>query len=132
MPKKRTTKKFALIEKEILYSQSWAMLTDSARVIYVHLKGEFNGSNGDSLKLPFSQMKKIMSNATYWRGIKLLDEMGFIEVKEHGGLERHPNVYRLSGSWRLKGKTLTEYQEEHRTKEKQIQYRQVVEDEDRG
>jgi hypothetical protein len=77
-------------------------------------------------------MKKIMSNATYWRGIKLLEEMGFIEVKEHGGLEKHPNVYSLSGSWRLKGKTLTECQGEYEAKRKRIQYRRMIEDEGRG
>ena len=128
MPKKKTIRKFALVEKEILYSQSWSNLTDSAKVIYLHLKGEFNGSNGDKLKLPYSQMRKIMSNATYWRGIKSLDEVGFIDIVTHGGLEKNPNVYRISGRWRLREKTLADYQEEFKQKQERMLYRQIAED----
>lgn len=127
MPKKRTSHRFALVEKEILYSLSWAGLPDSARVVYLHLKGEFNGSNGDNLKLPYSQMKRITSNATFWRGIKLLDEAGFIDIILHGGLEKRPNVYKISGRWRLREKTLAEYQDEFKKKEERRSYRQSVE-----
>ncbi len=128
MPKQKTIRKFALVEKEILYSQAWANLTDSAKVIYLHLKGEFNGSNGDKLKLPYSQMRKIMSNATFWRGIKSLNEVGFIDIVTHGGLEKNPNVYGISGRWRLSEKSLADYQEEFKQKQERTLYRQIAED----
>ena len=53
-----------------------------------------------------------MSNATFWRGVKSLKELGVIEIVIRGGLEKKPNVYKISGTWRLKEKTLTEYQTE--------------------
>ena len=90
------------------------------------MKGEFYGYNGDNLKLPYSQMKKIMSNATFWRGIKSLDGAGFIDIVSHGGLEKRPNVYKISGRWRLREKTLAEYQDEFKRKEERKQYRQIV------
>ena len=128
MPKKKTFRRFALVEKEILYSKSWTKLTDSAKVVYLHLKGEFNGSNRDNLKLPYSQMRKIMSNATFWRGIKLLEKVGFIDIVTHGGLEKNPNVYKISERWRLNEKTLQEYQEEFKQKQERRLYWQTAED----
>ena len=116
------------MEKEILYSRSWAGLTDSAKVVYFHLKGEFNGANGDNLKLPYSQVKNIVSNATFWRGIKALEGIGFIDIITRGGLEKHPNVYRISGRWRLNEKSLSEYQEQFRDNQKRAVYRQTVEE----
>jgi len=136
MPKKKTVRRFALVEKEILYSRSWATLTDSAKVVYLHLKGEFDGSNGDRLKLPYSQMKAIMGNATYWRGIKSLEQAGFIDVVFHGGIpergldgyeKKKPNIYKISAGWRLKEKTLQEYQNEFDAKKKRRAYRELVE-----
>jgi hypothetical protein len=127
VPKKKTIARFALIEKEILYSRSWASLTDSAKVVYVHLKGEYDGSNGENLKLPYSQMRKIVSNATFWRGMKALEQTGFIDVKFHGGLEKNPNVYGISGRWRLREKTLAEAQEELKRKQQRRFYRQIGE-----
>jgi hypothetical protein len=112
MKRKKTVGKFASVEKEILYSNAWTKLNDSARVVYFHLKGGFNDSNGDNWKLPYCDMRRIMSNATFWRGIKSLKELGVIEIVIRGGLEKKPNVYKISGTWRLKEKTLTEYQTE--------------------
>ncbi len=120
MPKQKTKRKFALIEKEILYSKAWTMLTHSERVIYVHLKGEFNGTNSDSLKLPYSDMKKIIGAACFWRGIKGLEERGFIDVVSRGcipsikdgRLKSKPNVYKISGRWRMNEKSIEEYANE--------------------
>jgi len=128
MPKKRTRRRFAIIEKEILYSESWARISQSAKVIYVHLKGEFNGSNRHSLKLPYSQMKKNMSNATFWRGINLLEKLGFIDRVAKGGLEKNPNVYGLSERWRLGEKTFQEHQEEFKQRQERKEYTEMVQD----
>jgi hypothetical protein len=135
MPRKKTIRRFALVEKEILYSRSWASLSDSAKVIYVHLKGEYNGSNEDNLKLPYSTMKNIVSNATYWRGIKSLEEAGFIDIVFHGGIpergldgyeKKKPNIYKISNRWRLKEQTLQEHQKHFEERKKQREYREFV------
>jgi hypothetical protein len=104
-------------------------------VIYVHLKGEYDGSNGDNLKLPYSDMKKIVSNATYWRGIKSLEEAGFIDIVFHGGIpergldgyeKKKPNIYRISNRWRLKEQTLQEHQKQFEERKKRREYREFV------
>lgn len=120
MPKQKTVRRFALIEKEILYSKSWASLTNAERVIFVHLRGEFNGMNKESLKLPYSQMRGIVSHASFWRGIKGLEDAGLIDVVFRGGRpsfkdgrpKSEMNVYRLSERWRLTEKSLAEYAKE--------------------
>lgn len=122
MPKKRTYRKFALVEREILYSKSWKKLTSCEKVIYVHLKGEFDGTNKENLKLPYSQMRGIVSNASFWRGIKALEDVGFIDVIFRGGrpvrkgldgrLKSELNIYKVSDRWRLHEKTIDEYVKE--------------------
>lgn len=93
MPKQKSIRKFAMVEKEILYSNAWTELTHSARVVYFHLKGEFTGKNGDCLKLPYLEprkgfgplrMKDVMSRAAFYEGIAKLEEIGFIDRMSPG------------------------------------------------
>lgn len=118
MTKQKTKRRFALIEKEILYSKAWTMLTHSERVIYIHLKGEFTGINADDLRLPYlKKMKKIMAKRIFYHGIRHLERVGFIDCLSVGqktrfinGCPKTPeNVYKLSGRWRIHGKGLEEY-----------------------
>jgi hypothetical protein len=117
MPKQKAKRKFALVEKEILYSKAWTKLTHSERVIYFHLKGEYNGMNSDKLILPYSDMKEIMGGACFWRGIKKLEDVGFIDIVsrgclphfKEGRLKSKPNVYKISGRWRMNEKSVEEY-----------------------
>lgn len=137
MPKQKTYERFALIQREILKSKCWKQLTNSARVIYLHLKGEYNGANADKLILPYGQMKGIVGHASFWRGIKLLEGIGFIDIVFRGGipkpkegrLEREPSIYKLSERWRLREKTLPEYQEEFKQKRERAEYRKMIADE---
>lgn len=119
MPKKKSERRFALIEKEILTSKAWIMLTHSERVIYVHLKGEYRGYDSDKLQLPYlHHMKQIMGRQCFYSGIRRLEEVGFIDCVSVGqktkfekGCPRTPaNTYRLSGRWRIHGQSLSEYQ----------------------
>lgn len=125
--KMKLHKRFAMVDKEILYSSSWAELPYSAMVVYVHLKGEFVGYNKKELKLPYSQMKGIMSSATFWRAINMLEKIGFIDRIQRGGLEKNPNVYALSDRWRLREKSMQEYQEEFRQRAERNRYMELVE-----
>jgi hypothetical protein len=140
MPKHKIIRKFGFVEKEILYSLSWKKLTNGERVIYLHLKGEFNGTNADRLILPFTQMRGIVGNASFWRGITKLEEVGFIDVVHRGGkpcikegrLKSEKNVYKISGRWRINEKSIQEYKEENtdRVKRKlQNEYSRRMEDE---
>jgi hypothetical protein len=127
MPKQKAKRRFALVEKEILYSKAWAMLTNSERVLYLHLKGEFDGTNSDRLILPACRMKGIISPASFWRGIERLEEIGFIEIVFRSGKPRFmkgcpnpkndPNVYKVSGRWRLREKSVEEYRREKTERE---------------
>jgi hypothetical protein len=118
MPKQKTKRRFALVEKEILYSKAWTMLTHSERVIYLHLKGEFTGINDNNLRLPYlKKMKEIMGRKCFYSGIKHLDEIGFIDCLSAGqktkfvnGCPKTPeSVYKLSERWRIYGKSPNEH-----------------------
>jgi len=122
MPKKKALRKFAYVECEILESKAWLMLTHAQRVIYLHLKGEFRGMNGDNLELPYlSKMKGIVkSKPCFYSGMRRLEELGFIDrasgsqkVKFINGCPKTPKtIYKLSGRWRIHGKDVEEYGQE--------------------
>ena len=126
MAKRKSKRKFAMVEKEILYSQAWMLLTHSARVVYFHLKGEFTGLNSDSLVLPYLQarkgfgplsMKDVISRVAFYEGMKNLEEIGFIDRISPGqktrfekGQSKTPeSVYKLSNRWRIHGLNLQEH-----------------------
>lgn len=117
MPKQKAIRKFAYVEYEMLYSRAWEMLSHAQRVIYLHLKGEFRGMNGDNLQLPYlRKMEKIVKNRTcFYSGIRRLEDLGFIDCSspgqkkfEKGCLKTPPNIYKLSGRWRIHGKSVNQ------------------------
>jgi hypothetical protein len=137
MPKQKAKRKFALVEKEILYSSVWRILKNSAKVVYVHLKGEFNGAYSERLILPACRMKGIIGLASFWRGIEQLEEIGFIDIVSRSAKPRfmkgcsnpksEPNVYRLSGRWRLREKSVEEYRREKTEREQRKLHQEYCE-----
>ena len=122
MRKKKLTRRFAQVERDILHSAAWKKPTHAARVVYLHLRGEFNGHNRDSLKLPYSgTIKDIMTHGAFLSGISQLDEFGFIDVVRRGGRpslkdgrpKSEANIYKLSDRWRIYGGSISEFKEEH-------------------
>lgn len=91
---------FVMIVKYMLRSKAWQSLSNPARVAYVHLKAKYNGSNGKDLSLTYSEMEPYMSRRTFSRAIKQLINCGFIELVQHGGLMRSPNIYALADDWK--------------------------------
>ena len=88
-----------MIQKAVLRSPDWAALSNSERVVWVHLKADFNGKNPEHLVVTYNSMKKIMAPATLSKAFKGLEEKGWIEKTQHGGLFRNPTAYRLKGPW---------------------------------
>jgi hypothetical protein len=128
MIKQKSKRRFAQIEYEILYSKAWEMLSHAQRVIYLHLKGEFRGINENELRLPYLlKMKRIVKNKNcFYSGMRRLEELGFIDCVSfgqktkfiNGCLKTPASIYKLSGRWRIYGKSIDQYTSE---KSKRIQ-----------
>ena len=79
---------------------AWERLTNAARVAYVMLKAECNHAGQNEVKLPYSDIRKIMKTDTFARSIRQLEGLGFIEITQHGGLYRRTNTYKFIEDWR--------------------------------
>ncbi len=88
---------FVMGRKAMLRSQEWKALTNSERVVWIHLKADFRGHNADSLRLSYISLKGIMAPATVSKAFKGLEKKGWIEKTKHGGLFRYHCTYRLTG-----------------------------------
>ena len=98
---KGTREPFVMISKRLLESPAWLDLSSNAKVIYIHLKKQKqNADCNEKIKLPYRDRRENpLSFRSFSRAIKALIEHGFVELEEKGGLERRPNVYRLSEKW---------------------------------
>ena len=88
-----------MVQKALLRSSEWRNLSKSARLLWIHLKANFNGSNADKLRLSYGEMKGLMAPATMSKAFKELEKKTWIEKTKHGGLYRYYCTYRLIGPW---------------------------------
>jgi len=91
---------FVMIFKEMLASEAWGALTNASRVAYLHLKGKSINSDQTEIFLSYKEMERIMEKRTFSRSLKELQEIGFIEKTQMGGLFRRRNIFRLSEAWK--------------------------------
>ena len=56
-------------------------------IAYIYLRSKFNTRTLGEVTLTYSEMKDIMCSATYWRALTELEEKGFIEKVQPGGLK---------------------------------------------
>ena len=94
--------------------------------------------------MPACKMNGIIGLASFWRGIRHLEEVGFIDIVFHGN-EGKPkftkgcsnpksekNVYKLSGRWRMNEMSLEDYKKmrtEREQKQLHLNYCERQEDE---
>ena len=98
--KKNRLPPFVAIFKDMLKSDAWEVLSNAARVAYLHLKSKQVSQNNDEITLSFKEMERIMNRHTFSRSIKQLEQYGFIMKEQRGGLYRRRNFYRLSEQWK--------------------------------
>jgi len=87
------------IERRTLKENHWRGLSGPAKILYIHLKGRYNGANNGEIRLPYSAMRDVKgcsTNKTIARASKELQKKRWIKIEERGGLYRHNNFYKLT------------------------------------
>ena len=91
---------FVAVYLEMLRSPAWASISNSSRVAYIHIKAKSFSPKPMKLTLSFKEMEKYMRKKTYARALRELEQFGFIERTQRGGLYRKRNLFTLSDGWR--------------------------------
>ena len=99
--KKNKSRPFVMIYQEMLKTEAWESITNSARVAYLHLKSKCISKNPGEITLSFKEMEPIMDRHTFARSLKQLEAHGFIVKDQRGGLYRKRNFYRFSEQWKI-------------------------------
>lgn len=105
MPRRRGERasSFVMIGRgTLLRSNEWKGLSAAAKILYLYLKAKYNGSNNGQIRLHYSELrgvKGISSPSTISRAIRELEQKGWLEITNLGGLYRRINEYRLTGTY---------------------------------
>ena len=82
----------------IMASEPMRKLSSSAFKTYCYMRIESAGKK--SFKFPHSKYKSFMSRPTFFRALKELEELGFIETVQHNRNLRKSNIYMFSDKWK--------------------------------
>jgi len=102
MKRRRKSPPFIMLVHAMFDSEAFNSLSGSAVRVLLSIMRCKNGSNGTSaepIQCPYAVMNGNMGQATKARAIRELEEKGFIELAQHGGLMKQPNLYVLSCEW---------------------------------
>ena len=99
--KKNKNQSFLQVPRAFIHGrcEEWKMLSGRAKLLYVYLKGCYNGSNNGEIHLHYSQLKGhrgISSSSAIADSIRELVKGGWIERAKRGGLYRYNTLYRLT------------------------------------
>ena len=86
--------------KEMLNSNAWACIGHPAKVAYIHIKAKCFSQDSGDLTLSYIEMERIMTKQTFARALRQLEQFGFIERTQRGGLFRRRNYFRLIEKWK--------------------------------
>lgn len=91
---------FVGLPREMLKNPEWRTgLSNSAKILYVHLKHKYVGWNNGEIVLHYSEVMDFMSKSTICRAFKELEEKGWIErMRKIGGEYRFTVQYSLTGN----------------------------------
>jgi DNA-binding MarR family transcriptional regulator len=96
----KSNKSFVMLPRRMLRDQEWKGLSPAAKILYVHLKGKYNGHNNGAIRLYYSELKGvrgISSPNTASRAFRELEKKGWIKRTKLGGVYRRINEYELTG-----------------------------------
>jgi len=91
-----------MFPRKTLRSKEWKDLSPAAKILYIHLKGKYNGSNNGEIRLYYSELygiKGISSNSTISKAFKELEQKEWIKRTQLGGIYRYFNNYELTGKY---------------------------------
>lgn len=91
---------FVGIERRVINnSKEWDNLSAAAKILYIHLKGRFNGRNNGDIELPYLSMKGVKgckSSRTFSNAADELEKKKWIKRSTVGGLYRYKKKYTLT------------------------------------
>lgn len=97
--RKRKSPPFVGISREALKSDSWRKnLSSSAKVLYLHIKRKYVGTNNGDIDLHYSEVD-FMASGTISKALKQLEAEEWIERTKRGGLYRFVNKFKLTGKY---------------------------------
>jgi hypothetical protein len=99
--KQKDTTSFLQLPRAFIHGkcEEWKRLSGRAKLLYIYLKGCYNGSNNGEIHLHYSQLKGhqgISSSSAIASSVRELEEAGWIEKTKYGGLYRYSNLFRLT------------------------------------
>ncbi len=100
--KRKHDKSFVMLGRRTLKCPEWKGLSASAKLLYIHLKAKYNGSNNGEIRLHYSELKGtqgLRSSATVAKAFQELESKGWIKKTKHGGMYRYFNEYELTGRY---------------------------------
>ncbi len=86
--------------RQTLFSSEWAALSPSSKIIYIQMKGKYNTKNNGSIKLYYSELRKIKGlsgSRTISKGFHELEAKDWIRRVKMGGMYGRANEYELTG-----------------------------------
>ena len=95
---------FIMLPKQMIFSPEWQELSSAAKIIYVQMKGKFNGSNNGKIRIYYSELEKIKglkSPNAISKGLRELETKEWVKRSKLGGLHRYVNEYELTGKYDL-------------------------------
>ncbi|MCK5615454.1 hypothetical protein KAR91_77035 [Candidatus Pacearchaeota archaeon] len=98
--KKAKSPPFAMIRLDLLRDPEWRKLSNSAKVVYIHLRAKFNCKTLSEVTLTYSEMKDMMSSRTLSKAFKELIKGKWIEKVKFGGLYGGACVYKFIGKYK--------------------------------
>ncbi len=95
---------FTMFFNEIIDSNAFKALGNSARVVYLLLLRQKNGRpDQPTVKFPYKDARKYLNGSTFSKAINDLVRIGFIDLEvavKIGSDIRQPNVYLFSHRWK--------------------------------
>lgn len=104
MSKRRRRKRGGLshvgIERRTINNdEQWKDLSAASKILYLHIKGRYNGRNNGEIQLTYGEMKGVKgcsSSESYSRASAELEKKEWIKRTSRGGLFRYKTLYKLT------------------------------------
>ena len=94
---------YARLARDLLFEcVEWKALSPPAKLLYLHIKAKYNGSNNGDIKLTYSELKGscgLSSPKTISKAQNELIEKEWIKKTAYGGLYRYSNLYELTWNY---------------------------------
>ena len=98
--KQRDEPPYFRLARDLLFEcNEWKKLTPFAKLLYLHIKAKYNGSNDGKIRLSYSELEGslgLSSPSTISKAKEELIQKEWIRISRHGGMYRFFNLYSLT------------------------------------